>query len=305
MKYLILSVALFIFLLAKTQNINYLENNPIWRVSQAWGANAPCIEFWDYIHYIDHDTLVGNTVYSLVKVKGTVSQSWYGPPPSMNCEGSYTFDYAGVWVRQENKKIFALENPSTQQEVLLYDFDLAIGDTLPHTSVFSIDNCVVTAIDSIWVAGAYRKKFLLSESIWPGGFLIEGLGFGGGFIDPCPFYQEFPTELLCFVVNDTTYYPALGSYCETNVSVSARKKQPDFQVFPNPVVGQLTLVSSQGHSIDQIMVHNSQGNTFIPKIEVFDQTTLRLDFSRLQPGIYLLRMFNQGMPVYHCKTIKR
>ncbi|MBQ6063610.1 MAG: hypothetical protein IJK87_08270 [Prevotella sp.] len=55
----------------------------------------------------------------------------------------------GVFVREENNKVFALRNG---KERTLYDFDLKVGDT------FQEDELVVVSVDSIKVSNITRKR---------------------------------------------------------------------------------------------------------------------------------------------------
>jgi len=64
--------------------------------------------------------------------------------------------------------------PGDTAEMLLYDFDLEVGDTLPVT-YNNPPGVYVTAVDSFYTSAGYRKRFMLAGDTWSK-FLIEGVG---------------------------------------------------------------------------------------------------------------------------------
>ncbi|HAH59874.1 MAG: hypothetical protein PHW35_05505 [Lentimicrobiaceae bacterium] len=108
--------------------------------------------------------------------------------------------------------MYVWEGYMSNEDALLCDFDLDIGDTLHSTLIYMpYDDFIVANIDGILVGDSYRKIFHFQADYnnYPEEVLIEGIGFGGG--------------------NDTTYYPEYGVPCELNVSVTQISADAEFK----------------------------------------------------------------------------
>lgn len=140
MKKLITLLLLAITAIGNAQEIDYFAGNPQWRMHVTFGGALPCLELWDYVYWVkSYDTINGN-VYAKLQETGTRQYSWQGPPPNQGCSVSDNYSNLRGLFRQEDKKIYLREGNS---DVLLYDFDLEIGDTLPDSPILyekGIDN---------------------------------------------------------------------------------------------------------------------------------------------------------------------
>ena len=169
---IILSLTLFSFNIL-AQLPNYFDNNPQWRQEFVFGGFYPCIEYDNYVYYLNGDSTIGNLTYKKVFKRGEVKREWFAPPPPVWCEeGPFLYDYFQTLMRQDSLRIYLYESGV---EFLLYDFDLAIGDTLPTTYNVWMDDIVVTGVDSILVGDSYRKVFTHSEVGPAANVLIEGM----------------------------------------------------------------------------------------------------------------------------------
>ena len=84
-------------------------------------------------------------------------------------------------------------NFTTTSEVLLYDFNLSVGDTLVHSYIYRYRDTTVTyipaqltvsGIDSIKLKGIYHRKYYFSGLSTFTGYLIEGIGSSTGLLEP-------------------------------------------------------------------------------------------------------------------------
>lgn len=228
---------LLISLSGKAQVPDYFSNNPEWRVSLWVGAFGSCKQVDEYVEYINGDTLIDGKVYDKMYQRGYRYEVWIGPPPIYNCDhNSYNYSTIASYVRQEGKKVYCLD-PWDNEELLLYDFDLSVGDTLASTSFCHTweDMPVVVAIDSMLVGGEYRRVFETYPESVVGKYFYEGIGYGGGFLGDCSIFSEYPSRLLCYAVDGITYLPALYAECELNVGVPEIETEMASYVYPNPV----------------------------------------------------------------------
>jgi hypothetical protein len=310
MKIKLLLLIMLITFGASAQTPDYFSNNPKWRVNTWFGGNGDCLEVYDYVAYTDGDTLVNGHVYTKVLKRGICNYHWkVGPgPPQEDCQGSYTFHRFEGLVRQEGKKMYLWEGQMSNEDALLYDFDLEVGDTLQETYVYRhYDDFVVTSIDSILVGDSYRKVFNLKAPymVYPEEVLIEGIGFGGGLLDICPFQAEFPSFLECFTLNDTTFYPEYGAPCELNVSVPQIPDAAEFKTYPNPVTDQFNIELPPNTVIDNVSMVNLLGT----KVQAnhFESKTgeLTLDLNGLTKGMYIVELARGNQIIKRLKILKQ
>ncbi len=171
-----------------TQVNTYLQNNPVWHVGTSCSFSGPsCIQNEDYNYYTNGDTVFHTLTYKKIYKKGKGSYSWMASPPiPPGCSGNYYYlgANASYFIRSAGKSMF-LRQPSDTSEYLLYDFNLAIGDTLPNS--YNYNNAggkkiQVTAIDSFHTPYGYRKRFAINGTGSGAQYLIEGIGNSHGLV---------------------------------------------------------------------------------------------------------------------------
>jgi len=280
---------------------DYLDNDPKWRQEWLFGGYMPCLEIHNYIYYLNGDSTVGNFVYKKVFKRLEIDYNWMAPPPPIMCEGSSYYDVFCALIRQESLKLYLNDNDN---DYLLYDFDLTVGDTLPITWNMWIEGIVVTSIDSILIGDIYRKIFNLNDVSSIPDFLIEGIGFSGGFIDYYP-SPEFPSVLLCFTLNDTTYYPSYGYSCDLSVSIPSVIADEEFKMFPNPIIDKLTIETNSQAIFDQVIAYDIAGNKIQLKFKLKHPDKIIIDCSSIRPGFYILQLQSGKTIPINLKVIKQ
>ena len=174
--------------------VNYLDNNPVWRIEAAEGSSYPCIWYQDFNYFINGDTVINSFHYKKVFKQGNYWYALVGPGSGCNGSGSIP-SFLTYFIRQDGKKLF-IYDPSVfgNGDTLLYDFDLQVGDTLPLSFNNYDSTIVVTSIDSVLVGSEYRKKFYLTWNALPT-FIIEGVGHRYGFFEPINPYLNIAYDL--------------------------------------------------------------------------------------------------------------
>lgn len=118
-------------------------------------------------------------------------------------------------IREEDRKIYYrgqdILGGSQEEELLLYDFTVQIGDTIKHDS-YGVFHSVVLDVDSIIINGNYRKQFevKLSGFYHSPDFVVEGIGSikNGliGHISDIPTCGSHYWEHVCFKENGIVKY---------------------------------------------------------------------------------------------------
>ena len=215
----------------------------------------------------------------------------------------------------EEKKVFLLEcTPYDSTEILLYDFDLQIGDTLLFGNTWQEN--VVIMIDSVEIGSFFRKRFhiaIASDTTQAYVTLIEGIGSSFGLIAQLePPFESFE-NLNCFTNNGQTtvhFYegdplPADStSHCyfnEPTIAISEMKQHP-IKLFPNPVTDVLIMEIPSKITKGQIKIYNSSNQV---QNEYFCNpcSSNSLSINEFTPGIYYVIFITEN-ETYFGKFLK-
>jgi hypothetical protein len=279
----------------------YFANYPEWRQTSDCADGYPCIEKQNYVYYINGDSTIGGLTYQKLYKRGVATHQWFSSPPIPDyCNTSWTFNEFSSLVRQEERKIYIRQ--WDENEALLYDFDLAVGDTLPITWNQWHENIVVISIDSLWVGDAYRKVFNLSEQSSPQ--LIEGIGHAAGFAEPFPPTLECGYMLSCYALNGTTCYPDEGEPCDLTVDVGKVTNAYSIKSYPNPACNQATLVFENPEIIKKVSAINISGQVSELNFKQLNKNSIMVDLTDLAKGFYLIRINNLESTSLKLKILK-
>lgn len=288
MKKSILFTLFLSFLLPAVAQVNaYFENNPVWHVERVSYSGWDCSGTINSGNY----TLAGDTVVNSLTYKKVVKQGLISLINS-SCEvystGFYQDPVPLFYLRSLDKKMY-IYLPNEALEYLLYDFDLEVGDTLPESYTYNSSNhtqeIIVESIDSVQTPNGWMKRFELSE----GYALFEGAGSTGGLDEPVfPLFLSGSHTLLCYSLQDTTYFPQFGSgTCFSGVGLSETEVQ-QAEVYPNPFTNETTIhLNSEVvnarfnlYTINGVLLQNLQ----------FSGNSMTLKRGDLPSGIYFYRI---------------
>jgi len=159
-------------------------------------THIPGDEIFKY--FINGDTVINLKTYHKIYKTGT---SYLDGPTY------YENVYAGALKDYENKFYFIKKNEN--DEVLLYDFNAKIDDTIqvPYDGIMRTK--IVSSIDSL-PDGRKQVHFNPKEPVIGCGdqFIIEGIGGSGGLLEgpACGHYWTFDNHLVCYVQNGEVIY---------------------------------------------------------------------------------------------------
>lgn len=224
------------------------------------------------------DTLIAGTGYTKIRQLGVDSVSTLGsslPPMAMPLDR-----YLGAIRADEASLTWYVWLSGYPSELLLYDFDLAIGSSTLGTFGDCGAGLTVTDIDQVMVGGSPRQRFHLNM---PGRFIIEGVGGSAGlFGQLCQLFEEFS----CLHVYEEPGASVLIDGCGS-LSTSIERPptaQQDQGVFPNPTHGPLRLPSALPGT--QVLIQDATGHTILSDRLSSEGT---MDIEALPAGLYTLR----------------
>ncbi|MDR0413433.1 MAG: hypothetical protein LBH61_06520, partial [Dysgonamonadaceae bacterium] len=199
-------------------------------------------------------------------------------------------------LREADKKVFIKENQ--QDESLLYDFGLEVGDAVEKNEL----SYTVTKIDTVLIGETQRKRFFFNDhyDVW-----IEGIGslhhfhalegFSLGYEAESINYQKKGEGIV--YAADADYFNA--NECKTD-ALDAISSETIFPVF-NRNSNQLEVYGlSDGVYVLELNETNGT-RLFSGSIDKRDN---RLNTSSLFPGVYIYRLLKKGHVVSSGSIIK-
>lgn len=221
--------------------------------------------------YLEESIVLGDTIINSINYKKlfTRKEDQVYIPMFGTTQYSYSGPYL-YYLRHDtlNRKMFLFSDTSLV-EVLLSDFNLNIGDTIPVRAPFS-GPWVIDSTEQLTLFGQASTKFYIRDPNFPSGsamvdnYFIEGMGGSNGLIyfNPVEIVLSggiFMTRLQCFQSGDSIYPNYFGAACPQFTGiVDNATKNVNYTVFPNP--------ASEGFFI--------QTNSLVPfknlKVELLD-----------------------------------
>lgn len=196
-----------------------------------------CICNYDFRYFFDGDTTIGSESYHKLFYSGMYYEEEFAPP-TLGCDAEWIFEniYRGG-IRNANGKVYYIFDGNP--EILIYDYTLAVGDTL-NTGI-SGSNMTIESIDSILIGDDYRLRFNLYDPDGYCNWIIEGIGHERGLIEPMYVPLEYWSELYCYAENHVPIFPE-GSECDLTVKVPEKKvMEVILNLYPNPSKGMITI----------------------------------------------------------------
>jgi hypothetical protein len=229
----------------------YFSNNVSWGVEH--GAQGPWYGNYDRVKYsVQGDTVIENTLYKKIYEAGIYISYQSTSPENPWQQNTYSETTVNnplprLIVRSQGMRMYKW-NTQNQIEELLYDFDVAVGDTMYiHPEMFFYP-IVVESVDSILIAGEYRRIIEVvstepEEIICP--TFIEGIGNLKAHLDGITFVDvsDIKSNLICYSYNDEYFqidfnYELMPSSeeCEYAVGIEEIVGNSNLKLFPNPAL---------------------------------------------------------------------
>lgn len=290
-----------------------------------------------FYNYFSGDTIIDGTNYK--KIETEILYDSY----NLNKRHAFVL-YKGAFIHEDtlNNKVYIKRLDSlfdfqdtaligTLCDTLLYDYNLELGDTLKGYLV-NVSKCSnldffyfghelkVTKIDTVFIAGKYRKKWEIGNN--PYRFIIEGLGSSWGLATPIDGQHEFwfsyyKHNLLC--IKDTTgviytnpiWAMKNDSLCDNiHVSTQGVKKTDSFiQIYPNPANNQITIRLNDYIPMPskfKVAITNMLGQTILSNNYTSVNNEIIVDISQLpNNALYMIMLTHNEKNIFKTKFIKQ
>lgn len=230
-----------------------------WR---AWNGNndGMCICNYEIRYFFNGDTTIGPETYHKLYYSGLYYEEDFAPP-TLGCDAEWPFEniYRGG-IRNSDGKVYHIFDGGP--EILIYDYTLAVGDTL-NTGI-SGNNMTIESIDSVLIGNDYRLRFNLHDPDGYCNWIIEGIGHERGLIEPMYIPLEFASELYCYAENHIPVFPE-GSDCDLTVKVpEVETMNVIMNLYPNPTSGYINIsVRSNIESTINFRIISSTGKIIL------------------------------------------
>ncbi len=207
-----------------------------------------------------------------------------------------SWSYQGL-MREDSNIVFFV--PPMGTEGILYNFNLAVGDTCSIKNMFCGDESVpilISMIDTIEYLGVQRRRWHLDEYLGFFDFWIEGIGGSLG-----PIHSKYymcivcPTwDLLCFHRNDSLLYMREGfDACYVHgTGLNESEYSTNLNLFPNPARDKIQLQSSG--IVEFIEVFDLSGRKVIEKHFPAGIKDPEVVLSDLKSGMYVCKVVMNG-----------
>ena len=212
--------------------------------------------------------------------------------------------------------------PFDQTEMLLYDFDPTIGDTIQVASndVFGsfpvytnvrIDDVTDTTLSNGEVRRMIRVHNVELGSMGIGGgfwnsdplIWIEGMGSNAGLLHPAGgIYLDGGDWLTCFTHNDTVKFG--GPVCNfVLTSIQTISSKQSFDIFPNPNNGAFTVqLSKRLGGTSQLVVQNTLGQIVYQRDVDTTNGSVEVNLNNVANGLYTITV-RSDESIYNAKVL--
>jgi hypothetical protein len=234
------------------------------------------------------DTLLGIYTYKKLRINGV--QFMQG----VNC-GNWFGCFSNIkFVRESNKKVFVSDGTSAP-DILVYDFNLGVGDTVPS---HDFQNTYISSIDSVLIGSNFHKRYHLIDPSWSDTtWLIEGIGSESGPFELPGRRSEDWTLFKCYGSDNTLLFTdstinttSIG--CSFSVGIEDQiSHQPEINIYPNPVATNLTIEIDIELAGIQFQLYDAFGRLF-NSMNLLDPVN-KVDVSILSSGIYFYQVFSR------------
>jgi hypothetical protein len=223
-------------------------------------------------YYTNGDTLINGHSMSKITANSYAGPTFWNEIPLT--------DYVGA-IREDSTRVYFV--PWYQeQEMLLFDFSLEIGDEVQVFAGGWEPNLLVEDVTYEDFNGITRKVIHFSDGRW-----IEGIGSDRGLLmEITPNVSGYFTYQECVKVGNEVIFDHEEG--ELNCSLlSVENPEREISIYPNPSNG---VIEIEGlNEFFAIEVIDQQGRLVLSKTNDI-QTRSRLDLSELKSGLFILRI---------------
>lgn len=275
------------------------DSNAVWVVYYYHGHDL-CERYEYSANTMTEDTTISGKIFHKIQKKGFVINVCSIPA----CTTYFDFYRGAIREDTTEKKVYYMEY-GYSDELLLYDFNLQIGDTIKGYC-FELIPFIVDSIDSVQVGSSYRKRYL-SEHSYPVN-LIEGIGGSGGLLD-MPMTFEWGGTFICFKQDGQTLYNIWDVWnydCDSliNIYTTVPEVKEDenniIPLFPNFINGNF-LINAGNTDFTELIFYNIFGQEICHY--KLNNNNLEINTGNFVSGLYIYRFIKSNNKSINGKII--
>lgn len=254
-----------------------IQEGSFWDSSELLGGICTS----DYYRYrISNDTLIAGNTYKKLQLAQFAGDD---DDPNYPCRiyfdpmhvQEYAFQDIPYYIREDvaEKKVYMwadLDNTSSFQEYILYDFTLEVGDVLTADYVIG-EGAELTSIE---LDSEGRKQYHFFNNA---AYYTEGIGSSVEIVSFNRIIGEGDRQLFCWGNNTNQ------NGCGATLSVDEEQLE-QIKVFPNPASDKISLTNLENNTF---RLYSILGKEMTYQ---FSEQTQQIDISHLRAGIYLLEI---------------
>jgi hypothetical protein len=283
-----------------SQSPNFFVDGARW-VYYTWESYEPgmsSLEVDSEQNVINGDTLINLISYK--KLYTTRKIVVTAPPFSANQYISY--DSIGPqYIRYDSssKKVY-FRTDTSATDILIYDFNLSVGDTVPMISDLT-GYAIIDSIRTISFFGYSSHKYYLPYyNSWDSlNYIIEGIGGSNGltYFQPVVFVISggiYMTSLTCFQLGDSIYSPS-GGGCPFITGILKEENKLMIGMYPNPTSSnsEITFTYPSPGSATEIVINNIDGKEVGRYTLPLWSSVHKVKLPEMSRGVYVARLLGE------------
>ena len=247
------------------------------------------------------DTTINNTQY--IKICQSTDTLF-------EFQANYPFYCA---VREEDSKYYFVF-PNDTSEILYYDFNMEVGDTIHYPQnnyIWYPIELKVVGKDSILIGSNYRKQLFLTNldtittGTWQNQVWIEGIGSLFGLRHAHSYVIDNDNATSCFHQNDSLVYlnPQFQAcYRWTLVGLEENQLQP-LKLFPNPANEQISFeLLSDELLLSPFEIKDMQGKNYFSS--TINSSNFSISTSYYPSGVYFYQITHPSGKIFRGNFVK-
>ena len=269
-------LAIFVAMLV----ISLSVNAQTWYIygEYTWSAPHPVGDFHEH-HYQGDVVNIGGMEYTTIYVDSEVNGNYL--------DGAYRNDDNQVYYCKWN-------GSSYDDEFLLYDYDLEVGDFFHDDDDHPMQVTEVTTITDL--NGVSRKKITFSFSGLTDvtEFWIEGVGSNRGFMHVGQWEADHDSEgemyhMLCYHVDDDVIY-VNPEYNDCDIDdIEENTVENSISIYPNPAKDVIKILTDNNLNITNVEILDLTGRTVLSTDKSAD-----INISELPEGQYFVKIYGES-----------
>lgn len=263
------------------QYVRFPSDSARWKITYSSGALGCPGLVAEYQYEFSGDTIVAALTYHKISRLGYTNQIFCYPP---------AWGYVGAIREDSARHVYYLQRDSTTP-VLLYDFNLNVGDTIFGYLTCGCSDITVDSIDSVFVQSGFRRRYILGgcPNLVVNTSIIEGIGCTNGLLE-CISTFESGGNLDCFESRSQTIYPDTTTYCPMLIEDIIAESADQWAVFPIPATDRIELIAPAISEVSTLVIINIAGEVVRVENVTATEGSITVNRNGLESGIYFIEI---------------